>query len=327
MFWGLDPPSALHQLPTTIAILGLYLASGSFRFTEKEIKAVVLLTIVGGCIAAFWTVHLYYSGNFWTEDNQVSARGSLIAGGRQNNPDLLAMSLLLPISLACGYFFSFKRWLSKSLMLVIMGISILGLLLTLSRGAVIALVVMMLVFLYRLKVGRRMIMPAVLLAILLSLMPSIFFTRFQQAGENGGSGRTDIWKVGWVAFKHYGFLGAGFNNFPFAYAKYAGQAPHYRGTYRAPHNIYVAIAVETGIIGLFLFGGAVRSQLRPAFRFKDQFGNHNLLPATEAAFWGLLVFGFSGNILWEKAFWLAMMLLTIAVNTAQDRQYSQPPQG
>jgi O-antigen ligase len=172
-----------------------------------------------------------------------------------------------------------------------------------------------------------MIIPTVLLAILLSFMPSIFFTRFQEAGNNGGSGRTDIWKVGWVAFKHYGFLGAGFNNFPFAYAKYAGEAPRYRGTYRDPHNIYVAIGVETGIIGLFLFGGVVVSQLRPAFRLKDQFGNHNLLPATEAGFWGLLIFGFSGNILWEKAFWLAMMLLTIAVNTAQDRQYSLTPQG
>jgi len=151
MVWGLDPPSAMHQLPSTIAIVCLYLASGCFRYTEKEVNVVVLLTILGGCIAAVWTVHLYYSGSFWTENNVVSARGSLMAGGRQNNPDLLAMSLLLPISLACGYFFSHKRWLHKALMLLVMGISILGLLLTLSRGAVVALVVMLCVFLYRLK--------------------------------------------------------------------------------------------------------------------------------------------------------------------------------
>ena len=93
-------------------------------------------------------------------------------------------------------------------------------------------------------------------------MPAGFFHRFQQAGSSGGSGRLDIWTVGLTAFKHYGLVGAGFSNFPFAYTNYAGEARNFQGSYRDPHNIYLRIGVELGLIGLVLFVLAVRSQFR-----------------------------------------------------------------
>lgn len=318
--WALNPETSLKQLPTVLSLLGLYLVSGSFRYTKSELHAIVFLTIAGGCVAAIWAVHLFSQGIFWQvlPSDRAGMRASLIVGGRQNNPDTLAMSLILPMSLACGYFLSCRRRMGKAVLLLAMAAIALGMLLTMSRAAVVALVVILFVYLCRMRIGSRIIVPVILLAILLSFMPSVFFTRFSEAAHSGGSGRTDIWKAGLVAFKHYGLLGAGLYNFPFAYANYAGEAPQYQGTYRDPHNIYLAIGVETGIVGLFLFAGAVRSQLRPAFRFKDRLSPYNLLPATEAGLWGLLAFGMFGQILWEKAFWLALMLLTIAANAAQD---------
>jgi O-antigen ligase len=156
----------------------------------------------------------------------------------------------------------------------------------------------------------------VLLGSILALMPSIFFVRFQQATENGGAGRLDIWRVGLAAFRHYGAFGAGLRNFPFAYTKYAGEATHYKGTYRDPHNIYLGIAVETGVIGLLFFGGAVWAQLRTVSRLKNRLGINNWVVATEAAAYGLLAFGFFGTILWDKSFWFAWMLLTAAISVS-----------
>lgn len=306
--WALDLQTSLDGFPTTLAVLALYIVSSCFRYTETELRAVTFLAILGGCVAAIWTAYLFRQGNFY---EMGETRASLIAGGRATNPDLLAMTLLLPISLAFGSFLSSKRGIAKAGMLLAIAITTLGLFLTMSRGAVVALIVMLFVYLYRLRVRSRLVVPLVLLAILLCFMPSVFFARFREASANGGSGRLDIWKVGLTAFGHYGFFGAGLYNFPLAYAHYAGEAHHFAGLARDSHNIYLSMGVELGLVGVLLFGFAMRRQLRAASNeFKNHSGVNHLLVATEATVWGMLAYGFFGNILWSKGFWFALMLLT-----------------
>jgi O-antigen ligase len=316
--WALNPQSSWQQLPTACALLGLYIACGCVRFTKRELQSIIILSILGGCVAAIWTIYLYSQGD-------PAARASLTLGSRDTNPNDFGMSLLLPISLAFGYFLWCRSWLRKSIILLAIGVTTLGLLITMSRGAVVALVVMLLVYLYRLRAGSRLIVPVVLLAVLLAFMPSVFFARFQEASQSGGSGRLGIWKVGLAALKHYGLFGAGFANFPFAYTNYASEAPQFMGFYRDPHNIYLRVAVETGLIGLLLFAGAVRVQLRTASRFKNDFSVNNSLMATVAAAWGMLAFGLFGNILWDKGFWLAWMLLAAAESASEDSSHSIVP--
>jgi O-antigen ligase len=311
--WAIDPDTSLHQLPTSFALLGLYLASGCFRYTKSELQAIMLSAILGGCGAAVWTVYMFRQGNFFEAG---SMRASLIVGGRTANPDGVAMTMILPIALAFGYFLSSKTWRVKAVMLLAIGLSTLALFVTMSRGAVVALGVTLLVFFYRLGARSRLLVPILLLGSILAFMPAIFFVRFQQATENGGAGRLDIWRVGLAAFKHYGIFGAGFCNFPFAYTKYAGEAPHFKGTYRDPHNIYLGIAVETGMIGLLFFAGAIRAQLRAVSRLKDRLGANNWVVAAEASACGLLAFGLFGNILWDKSFWFAWMLLTATASVS-----------
>jgi O-antigen ligase len=308
--WALSPETSVHELPSSLSILALYLASSCFRYTKNELQGVTFMAIFGGCCAAVWSAYLFQQGHFY--ETGAETRASLIVGGRYANPDGLAMTLLLPISLAFGYFLTFKRLLPKACMLVAIAITTLGLFLTMSRGAVVALVVMLFVYLYRLKAGSRLVAPMILLTLLLAFMPASFFLRFQQAGSSGGSGRLDIWKVGITAFEHYGLVGAGFFNFPFAYTNYAGEAHHYEGNYRDSHNIYLAMGVELGVVGLCFFGLAVRSQFRAAGRSKDQSDVNHLQLATQAAACGALVFGLFGNILWTKGFWFAWMLLAAA---------------
>jgi O-antigen ligase len=314
--WALSPQTAIEFLPTVFALLVLYLASVCFRYRESEFRAITLLAILGGIVAAIWTIYLFRQGSFY--ETGAETRASLIVDGRYANPDGLAMTLLLPISLSFGYFLSFKRGLMKSCMLMALAVTTLGMLVTMSRGAVVALVVMFLVYLYRLRAGLRLILPIAALSMLLFLMPSGFFLRFQQASQSGGSGRLDIWRVGLAAFSHYGLIGAGLHNFPFAYTNYAGEATHFKGIYRDAHNIYLCIAVETGLVGLLLFAGAVRTQMRTYFRAKPNAEVNHLLIATEAATWGLLVFGIFGTIIWDKSFWFTLMLMSAAGSMAQE---------
>jgi len=320
--WALSPQTAIQFLPTVFGLLVLYVASVCFRYRQNEFQLITFLTILGGIAAAIWTIHLFRQGSFY--ETGAETRASLIVDGRYANPDELAMTLLLPISLAFGHFLSLKRGLRKTCMLGAMLVITLGLLVTMSRAAVVALAIMLAVYLYRLRVGLRLMLPVALLSMLLLLMPSGFFLRFQQASESGGSGRFDIWTVGLAAFSHYGLIGAGLHNFPFAYTNYAGEAPHFKGIGRDAHNIYLAIAVETGVIGLLLFAGAVRSQMRTHFHARHVGEVNNLLIATEAATWGILVFGFFGTIIWDKSFWFSLMLMSAAGSLVQEPAASSP---
>ena len=264
MVWGLNLKASLAQVPSSLALLGFYLAATSIRYKKNELQAITYLAILGGCVAAAYSAYLFSQGNYY---EMGETRASLIVNGRATNPDGLAMTLLLPISFAFAYFLSAKRMLRKTLMLGVIALTCMGLFLTMSRGAVLGLVTVIGVYVYRLKLGRKLVAPLILLSIVLCFMPSVFFARFVEASQSGGSGRTNIWKVGLVAFKHYGFYGAGFNNFPFAYTKYVNASPKFEGVHRDPHNVYLAIAVEAGILGLFLSVApcAANSRLRHKF--------------------------------------------------------------
>jgi O-antigen ligase len=315
MLWGLNLKASLEQVPSTLALLGFYLAASSIRYKKNELRAITFLSILGGCAAAAYSAYLFRQGNFY---EMGETRASLIVNGRYTNPDGLAMTQLLPISFAFSYFLSYKRWLGKAIMLLVIALTSMGLFLTMSRGAVLGLVAVLFVFVYRVGIGRRLVAPLVLLAIVLCFMPSAFFQRFVEASESGGSGRTNIWKVGLVAFSHYGLIGAGFHNFPFAYTNYVNASSKFEGFDRDSHNIYLAVGVETGIIGLFLFGMALRNQFKTASRIRNHTSAKNLLVATEAAACGLLVYSFFGNILWDKSFWFAWAMLAAAGSVAED---------
>jgi O-antigen ligase len=98
------------------------------------------------------------------------------------------------------------------------------------------------------------------------------------------------------------------------YARFAGFAPIFRGFDRDPHNIYLQVWAELGIIGLALFLTAIIWQLRELhLANRGRRGSPNfLLLAIEAACWALLVHGFAANLLWRKQFWLVWILAALA---------------
>ena len=255
--WALEPDKALQRLPTAFALLLLYAVAVSFRMTRKEFNGVVVLTILGGLTAATFSFHQFLNTG-------GSLRSSLAMAGRETDPNQFAASLLLPLSLAMGAFFTSRGWLNRLSATAALALIGFGILLSMSRGSALAVAVMIGVYLYRGGMNRRTILPIAVIALLLLAVPSLFFVRIQQGAADKGEGRLDIWQVGLVAVEHNGVFGAGLDSFPALYQEYAANAPIFRGYRRGPHNIYLGITAEMGIIGLLLFLAAVRSQLRSA---------------------------------------------------------------
>lgn len=309
LLWALDPAQVKEQLPTAIFLFLLYLVVTSFCITPREFMAVVLFSIAGGVFASGYAMREFTQGIGWF------SRAALVISNHQANPNDFADSLLLPFSLAVGGFLSARGLLVRGVMLA--AATVIGIceLLTMSRGSLIALVALLLVYLIRFGVRRKVLVPIVLVSAFVTVAPSFFFERMQQALNDRADGRWDIFLVGTQVVRHYGVLGVGLENFRVAYAKFAGFAPVFRGFDRDPHNIYLQVWAEMGIVGLILLLVAIGSHvrdLRLANREVRAAPNY-LIVAIEAACWALLVHGLAANLLWRKQFWLVWMLAALAV--------------
>lgn len=131
-----------------------------------------------------------------------------------------------------------------------------------TRGAWVAVVVAMLLFMLpQLSWKRRIAMAglALALAAVAYQIPGVAELIVERAGTSvasGGAGRTDIWSVAGTIYQSSPVLGVGYANFPVAYTPEmlrASSATSWLYTEgRGAHNLAILTIVELGPIGLLL---------------------------------------------------------------------------
>ena len=141
-----------------------------------------------------------------------------------------------------------------------------------SRGALVALAVMIFVFIRRLGVNFRIMVAAGLIMVSMLFVSDKLIARIVTPDNRGGSGRLWIWPVGLAALKHVGLFGAGMDNFRNAYMEYLSESGVKQvRTYNEidAHNIYLALWVELGLPGisflLLAFASFFGRQRKPAW--------------------------------------------------------------
>src|SRR5262249_5151238 len=306
--WAVNPAVVLQRAPTALGLFLLYAAAVCLRVSKRELFWVIMLTILGGLTAAGYAAWQFYHGVGYISPaaaHKLSNRATLVLGKGETDPNMFAANLLLPLSLAVGESLSLRRGILRIVSWLASAIVAFGLLTTMSRGSLLAVAAMTFVFLRRHRVDWRILTGVAVLPLMTLALPQLFFARLASGLGSHGEGRFDIWWVGLRLLGDWGILGAGLANFPVVYNKYAGYAPVFQGFGRAPHNIYLGIAVELGVVGLLLLIGAVWSEMRAARPFIGSrcTAYSPLETACEAACWGMLVMGLSIDILWLKAFW------------------------
>jgi O-antigen ligase len=328
--WAIDESRVILVLPTAMGLLFLYLVAASVRITREEFSWIVLATILGGCAAAIYSSSQYYSGVFFQGSAGASTgRSSLIIGEAQTDPNVFATTLFLPLSLVVGRFLESRGW--RRICYVAMGGLIsLAVVLTMSRGAMLGLAVMIFIYFRRLGFDRRVLVPISVVLLSLLALPDRFLGRVQTAESSGGAGRLYIWEVGLAALKKYGLVGAGLRNFDKAYAEFLGAGSQVF-TYKSidAHNIYILVAVELGVVGLGLMGMAIFSAIRAGRRIQDRL-NQRMMNSTvpyEAAAWAMLTSSFFVGTLWRKSFWLVWIMYAMIVRLAKDKAGSSTRSG
>jgi O-antigen ligase len=319
ILWAIDEEMALNRLPTALGLWLLYMAVVSVRMTAKEFSWIVLLTILGGLSAST------YSGYMFLRTGGAIGRASLTEGSTLSDPNFFAAALLLPLSLSFGGVLSSRTWPRRMLFLTGTGVIAFAVFLTMSRGALAAVAAITFIFLFRLRLNWRLLLPVVAAVVALLFMPQVFFERMQGAASSRISGRQDIWQIGIHSLKSYGAFGAGLENFQHAFQRYAGTSRFFAGDQRTSHNIYLCVSVELGILGVLFMFLAVRSHLRAFPRPTKNILTSAQLVAFEAACWGMLISGFSVDILWRKAFWFVWALSVGAIHLQRENEQISDP--
>jgi O-antigen ligase len=310
--WAIDPEMALQRLPTAVGLWLLYMALVSVRITAKEFSSITCLTILGGCSASAYSAYMFF------RTGGAIGRASLTEGSGLTDPNFFSVTLLLPLCLAWGNVLSSRTWPRRLLSLAVTGVIALAIFLTMSRGALAAMAASVFIFMLRMRINWRLLLPVAVSGAALLSMPRLFFERMQEVSTSRISGRQDIWQVGIHSLQSYGAFGAGLDNFPHAFQRYAGTSRFFAGDQRASHNIYLTTAVEFGVVGMLFLFAAVRSHLRS---FPQPIRNNLTsarLVAFEAACWGMMVAGFTLDILWRKSFWFVWALSVVAMRISPE---------
>ena len=321
--WAVDPGETVHTLVTYLQLCGLYLLVVNVLATPASLRRALHAHVAGAAILSVIGLYLTWQGVLQRGRTAIVVDHQLLL-----EPNAYAAALILPVAICLTGSLDRHRGTAERLALTLAGaLCVTTIILTMSRGAVVALGVMAIVV----SVARgQLLLPvlAVLIAIPgLLIAPPEFWERWSQAATlaDRGAGRLDIWRVGWVVIQQHPFLGVGLGCFPVVYYDYLSQAAGISWRHaqavaevliKYPHNIYLGVTAELGIPGIGLLLAAFWLHLRAGFDTwrRLQARRH---PAAElaltalAALLALAVQGAAFDIAHRKYLWVTLGLAAV----------------
>ena len=280
----------LKNIIIAVIISGLILRPYTLRIATWSLLVSAAFVSVLSIIAYFsgdinvefgglhrWNVHYDRFGRILT------AR----VAGQIGDPNFFAQVLLMILPLGLMFAFNRSSTVQRIAAAVLSFIIVFGVICTLSRGAWLIMIVMMMAFLacvywsygqsrFYLKAG--MLFASVLLVFSSYFLPAQIKNRFtgiwesaEQAFTHGEltdgaiSGRIDEMVGAIHAFIEHPLIGIGNNNFTKSYQDYSRRKGlTARGRDRSAHSLYLQLLAEGGAIGFLLFIGLVYAALRSA---------------------------------------------------------------
>lgn len=225
----------------------------------------------------------------------------------------------------------------RAMWLAAAGVCGLAVAMTLSRGALIGLGVCLIVAPLLIGRGRRGFALGFAVAAVLAATVSIFVLVPSEAagrlsGDATGSGRTDIWAVGWRMVEDNPVHGVGAANFADNTIRYLlqpgviGRDEYIVDVPKSAHNIYLQVLAELGVVGFLLFmsivGYSLACGVKAARRFAadDRRTGELLARGLVIATVGFLAFEFFSSQMYSKALWLMIALGPAVLAVATDRR-------
>ena len=319
--WSVDTGDALKIMPTYFAIFALYAILAIAPPNRAEFKMTMLLVVVGGVAAALYGINLFYHDPSLAADPEKT-RLVLHTDSATIDPNQFSDALLFPAALITMWGLRSGRMLIKAIAFGGLSVLAVGILVSGSREALLALGLMMGYFAFRSRYRAQLLVPFAALCVALISTQSSIWDRFTKLFSTGGAGRADIWKVGIEAAKHRPIQGYGIGNFQDAYdIFYLRIHQTYPYGFSSPaHNLVFHYVVELGVIGFaimiawFWLNVKVLRSIPP----ENEWYDHRI--AMEAGFLGVLTVSLTIDLFTYKYAWLVFMLIVMLGNIAKAAQ-------
>ena len=190
---------------------------------------------------------------------------------------------------------------------------------------------------------KSVLAVALLLGIGYALLPAGEKARWAVAGSDPTSvQRFDYWRGGLKMIEHHPFLGVGYFNFAPVYAvEYPSKLWH--GTAQLPHNIFIQVGTDAGLIGLAVFLMLILRNLKVARDIRRMCERNVSAPAFALSVargltlttWGFVVAGQFNTVSYYPFLWINLALTVsladivkrAAAQQATDRPVPQQSSG
>ena len=340
-------------LPSLVAATDLGVSITAWRLHIKGIVAALLITIVmdrwklfvltlrvwiaaAACLAAvgvYQHVTQSFDQSFWgfgtaSVKHIVDDVSGFRISGPMSDPNFFAQLLVAVIPCAYDRVCSEDRRWVRVFFAASLFLCVVAVVLTFSRGALVALAAAAALVLWRLPPPRwAWGWLAVVVVFAALLVPADYVSRVKSAvtslpgagdrhlSESSLRGRASEMIVGWQMFVDHPVTGVGMDNYPLLYQNYSRRLGLDRRVEdRSPHSLYVESLAETGLPGfaafIMLLTAALYGLHRAAhgFRRSQRDDRSNTCIAFQASVTGYLVAGLFLHNAYPVPFWVLIGL-------------------
>jgi len=306
-FWTVDRAATLITVRGYFQVMMIVWLVGEFAASAEDLRA-----LLRACVAGSWVLAVLTVANLASPE--AIAEGQIRFSASGQDPNDVARFLVLSLPLAALLWTSEIHWPWRLLAAGYLPLSLVGVLLTGSRGgflAVLAALVGSGFLLARLDLRKVMAgtlaLPVIAAAFWLAV-PHATLGRLATISEQLGGGdlnqRLNIWESGWHVFVRAPFFGTGAGTFVAA----AGLAP-----IDTAHNTVLSITVTGGLVALFLAAAILASVLWSTLQTR---GPVRWAMATALVAW--VITSLASTVEANRTTWLLLSLIALAGRLAAE---------
>lgn len=320
VLWSEVPATTVNSFAILGSLVVVYVLVALSSVDRAVLRRVENGLIAGGLLAVGYGLYqLLVLGGF-PSDPPVPGSTDGRFGNDLLGPNNQAVALILPLVVCLSRAVTESLRRKRAMYTVMSALLLLGVLMTGSRGGLLATGVALITLISVVPRGKARLATYGLagLAVAATIFIATPFGLAERTVETtSSSGRTDIWKVGLAACPQYCAFGSGWGTFSQVYADTQATVPDARvlvggGAYE-PHNVWVLVAIELGVPGLLLLAAGLVLSAREALRLPSGLR----APPLSALFATIFAAFFLSNLEF-KFFWMALILVALSRNVTEE---------
>ncbi|HLH66929.1 MAG TPA: O-antigen ligase family protein [Solirubrobacteraceae bacterium] len=271
LIWATSTGDVLYSLERYAPNFLVFLIVFAAARDRRDVRLLAVFFVLGSAVAVTDAIV-----------HPQSAGGVSRLAGQFGDPNYLAAVLVTGFSLSLALATARTLpGLARLAAAAAAALCMLGILLSVSRGGLVALAVSLLV---AVSIAGRWRGRLAFAGAVVVVVGAAYFLAFAPASARqrltstagGGSGRTTIWRVGWREVRANPILGVGAGNFSTAGARYvlrpglidhtaSGYTAYFLDTPTVAHNTYLEVLAEEGVPGALVFLSIIALSLRCAW--------------------------------------------------------------